>query len=291
MPASPFFNRQATTTAFRIGLGSYAFRWAVELLGLTAFDLLKASAKMGAEVIQLCDNLPVLRYSEADLADIRMMAGDLGLKLETGIKGATLESLQAGLQAARSMGSPLLRVVLDEKGHTLKTCEAEELIRSILPFLREENIALAVENHFDLKPRELKSLIEVVGDPLVGVCLDPFNSISHLVGAEETIRLLAPYTLTVHVKDVRAVRQKTGFYVRGCPLGQGSLDLKGMLGALSEAVPVQSPSSSTTRCLSLLLEAWMDRVESEEGTCTQEAGWNKSGIETLQKLFSGENYE
>lgn len=287
MQESPFYNRQATRTAFRIGLGSYAFRWAVELLGLTAFDLLKASAKMGAEVIQLCDNLPILSYSEVDLADIRIMAGDLGLMLETGIKGATLESIQAGLRAARSMGSPLLRVVLDEKGHTLKTDEAEVQIRSVLPFLEEENIALAVENHFDLKPRELKTLVEVIGHPLVGVCLDPFNSIAHLVGAEETIRLLAPYTLTVHLKDVRAVRQKTGFYVHGCPLGQGSLDLHGMLETLCGAVPEQPPKSSPTRHLSLLLEAWMDRVEGDEETCVQEADWNKSGLETLRILVSG----
>ena len=51
--------------------------------------------------------------------------------------------------------------------------------------LRAAGVSLAIENHFYLTPAELAHLVRTIDDPLVGICLDPLNSISRLAGPRE----------------------------------------------------------------------------------------------------------
>ena len=79
-------------------------------------------------------------------------------------------------------------------------------------------------------------------------------------------------------KDVLTVRLQngshiTGFQIKGCPLGEGLLDV---------------PRVMRTVCSSglsphLLVEAWMNRLESEEETLRQEESWIRRGIDYLKK--------
>ncbi len=100
-----------------------------------------------------------------------------------------------------------------------------------------------------------------------------FNSVYHLASQAETLACLAPYTKTVHVKDINIRRQNTGFYIYGCRLGEGRLDFDGLLSALR----------LTGNPPALLTESWMDRLDSETGTCEQEEAWLRDGIQFLKQ--------
>ena len=266
----------------RVGLGSYAFRWAIGTRDftpsnpLTPFGLLEKSAALGAEVVQICDNLPLDSLSNTELTDLARRATELGLILEVGIKGSRPEHLRRSLDVARRLGAHLLRVVLTDAGWEPSFNEFVAIFKSLLPDLRAVGVTIAIENHFHLLPAELARLVETIGDPLVGVCLDPLNSITKLVGVAETVATLAPFTVSVHAKDAVVTRPHTGFYISGCQLGEGLVDLPGMLAAVRAAG--RSPN--------VLVEGWMDRLDDEAATLAQEEAWVRQGVVYLRQLLN-----
>ncbi len=266
----------------RIGIGSYAFRWAIGTRDftpsdpLTPFGLLGKAAALGAEVVQICDNLPLDSLSGSELTDLAQRAAELGLILEVGIKGSRPEHLRRNLDVARRLGARLLRVVLTDAGWEPSFDEFVAIFKSLLPNLRAVGVTIAIENHFHLLPMELARLIEAINDPLVGVCLDPLNSITRLVGVAETIDVLAPFAVSVHAKDAVVTRPRTGFYISGCPLGEGLVDLPGMLDVARAAG--RSPN--------VLVECWMDRLDDEAATLAQEEAWVRQGVAYLRRLLN-----
>ena len=264
----------------KIGISSYAFRWAVGTRDftpptpLTPFSLLDKVAALGGEVVQVLDNLPLDGLPERTLADLAAHATELGLTLEVGIRGSRPEHLHRNLAVARRLGARLMRVVLTDADWEPPLDELVAIFEALLPELRAANVTVGIENHFHLAPSELASLVKAIGDPLVGVCLDPLNSITKLVGPAETVATLAPFVVSLHFKDAVITRPRTGFYISGCPLGEGLVDLPGMLAAVRAA----------GRWPNLLVECWMDRLDDEGATLAQEEAWAGQGIAYLRRL-------
>ena len=254
-----------------VGVSSYAYRWAVQSGGMDVSALLERARDAGAEVVQICDNLPLDGLPDGALADLAGRGNALGLTLELGVKGSRPEHLRRAVTVARRIGARLLRTIVAAPGWAPSFDEAVGAVRAVLPDLRAAGVTLAIENHFYLPPAELARLVETVGDPLVGVCLDPLNSITQLVGVGETVRTLAPLAVSLHVKDAVVSRRGTGFLVSGCPLGEGLVDVPGLLAAVRGAG--RSPN--------VLLEGWMDRLEDEAATLAQEEDWVRRGIAYL----------
>lgn len=264
----------------KIGIGSYAFRWAIGTKDFvppnpfTPFDLLEKAAELDAEVVQICDNLPLDSLPDSTLAGLAKHVAELNLVLEVGIKGSRPEHLRRNLAVAERLGAHLLRVVLADASWKPSFDECVTIFKSLLPELRAKDITIAIENHFYLRPAELAHLIETINDPLVGVCLDPLNSITQLVSPIETITMLAPFAVSAHIKNAVVTRPKTGFYIRGCPLDEGLVDLPGMLSTLRAAG--RSPN--------LLVEGWMDQLDDQAATLAQEEEWTRQGIAYLRRL-------
>jgi L-ribulose-5-phosphate 3-epimerase UlaE len=80
--------------------------------------------------------------------------------------------------------------------------------------------------------------------------------------------------MSVHAKDAVITRQRIGFYISGCPLGEGLVDLPGILAAVHMAG--RSPN--------ILVECWMDRLDDETITLNQEQDWVQRGIAYLHQL-------
>ena len=257
---------------FPIGISSYALRWSIQLFRLSSAELLEKAAGWNLQVVQLCDNLALEDWPEADLTRLRVQSAALGLMLEFGATGCTPVHLRACVDTASALNARILRMVIRYGSGAINLAEVEQTIRGILPELRDRGITLALENHFDLSPQELALLIETIGAPEVGVCLDVFNSVYHLASQAETLACLAPYAHTVHVKDVGIRRQNSGFYVYGCRLGQGRMNLDDLLAALK--------AYGTTPAL--LIESWMDRLDSDCATREQEENWLQESISYLR---------
>ena len=63
-------------------------------------------------------------------------------------------------------------------------------------------VPLALENHKDWTLDEMLTLLKSYSSPYLGVCLDTGNNISLLDDPMEVVQKLAPYALSVHVKDM-----------------------------------------------------------------------------------------
>jgi sugar phosphate isomerase/epimerase len=262
----------------KVGVGSYAFRWSIGTedftpsAPLTPLTLLERSAACGAQVVQICDNMPLDQLSEHDLEMIKQKARDLGLTLELGVRGSGRSYLLRNIELCGQIGAKLMRAVLDGVEPMSQTIE---MIQSLLTELRARGIKLAIENHFRFTPAELVRMIEQINDAHVGVCLDPLNSISQLIGPSEVISTLAPYTLSVHAKDAATIRKGTGFHIYGCPLGQGIIDCQKMISTLKD----------NERDPNILVECWMDRQENETKTVAQEEDWVREGVAYLRSML------
>jgi len=258
------------------GVSSFAFGWAVQRghppldeLGLIGF-----ARRHQVRVVQLGDNLPVHRMPEQRRAALRQAAAAAGIRLELGARGLTEAHLQTHLALCRELGSSLLRFVVDAPGHEPAPAEVAALLRNALPALEAAQVTLAIENHDRFPAATLRRLMEEVGDPRVGICLDTANSFGAGEGLEQVAEALAPLTVNLHVKDVtiRRFPHQMGFVIEGCPLGEGQLPIR--------------PWIERLRGLgyrgSAVLESWWPPGADDSATVTGELAAAESGIETLK---------
>ena len=141
---------------------------------------------------------------------------------------------------------------------------------------REAGARIAVENHFGFPSSDLVTLLEAVDDDGIGVCLDVGNSICAGEWPDETIRLLAPWTINLHLKDwtFRPDRHGVGFHVEGTPFGQGNTDPAAVLAALPD------------RPMSVIYEHWLPWQGSPEATIRTEQKWAAAGLQAFQTLLA-----
>ncbi len=83
----------------RLGLSSYAYRYAVSALSapprrpLAAVDLLRRAATLGLDMVQFCDNVPLDALSAQELDRVVKASHELGLAVEVGTRGLERERL------------------------------------------------------------------------------------------------------------------------------------------------------------------------------------------------------
>jgi hypothetical protein len=101
-------------------------------------------------------------------------------------------------------------------------------------------LRLALENHGDFLTRELVALVEEVGPDYLGVCLDTGNPVYICEDPALAAEILAPYTLTTHIRDSRVWAVPEGAMAQWVPIGQGSTNLLDIVAALSQHAPTAS---------------------------------------------------
>src|SRR5206468_9723652 len=100
------------------------------------------------------------------------------------------------------------------------------------PVLARHKVTLAVENHKDFRADELAGLMQGLSSERVGVCVDTGNNIALLEDPSETARVLAPWAASCHLKDMAVEETADGFLLSEVPLGEGFLDLRGIVAVL-----------------------------------------------------------
>ena len=268
----------------RLGIGTYTFPWAVGVEGrvprepLSVLDVLRRARQLGVHVVQFCDNLPLTSLSPAELAAAHAFARDHQMAVEIGTRGvADTANLLANVELARRFQSPLVRLVLDSKGHEPTPAECCALLRPLLPRFADAGVQLAIENHDRFPSPTLASLVEALGPDRVGICLDTVNSLGALEGPEVVVKTLAPYTLNLHLKDftIERVSSQMGFVVNGCAVGQGRLNVPWLLEQLRAA----------GRDVNAILELWTPLGPTLEDTVTREAAWAGESVRYLRQFI------
>ena len=267
----------------RLGLGSYAYAWAIGVPAhppvrpLTAFDLLEEAVRLRVGLVQFCDNLPLTQLTPADLDRFESRARELGIQIELGTLGLNPENLRAYLRLAQRFACPFVRVVVDAPGDEPTPAEIVARLHRIAAEFSAAGVKIAIENHDRLKSRTLAWIIEQLGPERVGVCLDTVNSFGSLEGPEVVVATLGRHTLCLHAKDftIRRVSHRMGFILEGCPAGQGQLDVPWLLQQLA----------ASPHPFNVILETWVPPDNTLEQTIIRERSWTEAGKKYLRSLI------
>ena len=263
------------------GLGSYAFRWSighrdrVPPQPMTAMAVLEAAHAAGLGVVQYADNLPLHGLPGSELDTLAAAARDRGMALEVGTVAFEAGNIRRYLAIARRLEADILRIALDAEDADTPLDDLAAGFRDLLPEVRDAGCRIAIENHFDFPSRRLVDLLDRVPDPALGVCLDVANSICAGEWPMETVGLLAPRTINLHLKDyvIRPDPYGVGFRIQGCPLGEGRTDIDAVLDALDR------------RPMSVILEHWLPWPRAFATATEQERDWIARGAARLREVL------
>lgn len=265
----------------RLGIGSFAFAWAIGVPGypvscpMTASDLVARAEALGVGVVQIGDNLPLAALAPADLQRLQEQAAKASVALEVGTRGIGGDNLMRYLAIAKRLGSPILRVVIDAGDHHPGVDEVIATVQPLLPAFDAAGVTLAIENHDRFPTHVLVQLLETLDSPWVGICLDTVNNFGALEGPEVVIRDLGPYCVNLHVKDfvVRRADHQMGFVVEGAPSGSGMLDVPCLLRELA-AMGARGNA---------IIELWTPPQRSVEATVALEAEWAAQSVAAMRR--------
>ncbi len=115
--------------------------------------------------------------------------------------------------------------------------QSRQILRRIDPIARKHRLKIAIENHKDHTSDELAELMQEFSSEWLGVLVDTGNNLALLEDPAQTIATLAPFAMSVHLKDMALQPAEDGFLLSEVPLGTGMLDLAGIIGTLRTANP------------------------------------------------------
>lgn len=256
-----------------IGLGTYAFFWQHSTRAPQPLDLpamIRRTHELGGEVFQICDYLPILDFADAELRDLKTVADRLGVVLELGTKGIQTAHLAKFLHMAQALGVKTVRSMVNTPDHRPSLSEAERLLAQALPAYEAAGVKIGLETYEQLSSSDLVSLVETVGSPSLGICLDPANCVAALEHPRDVIDRCAPYVVNLHVKDFAFTRRGgwVGFTLEGVELGKGLLDYDYMMAKVAPEA----------RGINRIVEHWLTWQDSFEETCRLENQWNASNL-------------
>jgi sugar phosphate isomerase/epimerase len=253
----------ATAALAPLPAGKAAVKLGVDLFSLrsqgwTPFQLLDYCAQRKVRVVHFSEIRFLGGLEASHLKQVREHADRLGLEIEVGMRsicptskmfdasqGAAEEQLARMIQAARTLGSGLVRAVLgsmaDRTGPPGIEGHIENMVR-VLKAVRsrvvDAGLKIALENHAgDMQARELRTLIEEAGHDFVGACLDSGNPVWTLEDPHLTLEVLAPYAVTSHVRDSAVWRTPDGAAVAWVRMGEGNVGIADWIGKFAERCP------------------------------------------------------
>ena len=246
---------------------------------MTPFDVLDAAERLGLDLVQYADNMPLDGLSAAELERLAASARDKGITLEVGTQCFNAEQVSQYLGICRVIGSKIMRVALDAEDSLVPVAELAEQLRPLVADAKLAGIRIAIENHFNYPSPRMVELLDTVNDPALGVCLDVANSICAGEWPEETITMLAPYTINLHLKDyvIDPDPYGVGFRIRGVPLGEGRADIPWILDQLADC----------DSDMSVIVEHWLPLAASLEETVAQEQPWLERTVTAGRKFIEG----
>lgn len=186
--------------------------------------------------------------------------------VEFGMGGWDVPRLAERVRLTARFGGRAVRTFCGDSGTSRE--EARRLIDVAAPALRHAagaaeayGVDLAVENHGDFTSGELVELIERVGHPRLGACLDTGNSLFVREDPLECARRLAPHVKSMHLKDWRVAYEPDGSmrWTEAVP-GEGQVPVLEIL----RVVLARQPS------LNIVLETPVRPSASEEETVERE---------------------
>jgi sugar phosphate isomerase/epimerase len=237
-PATKSNDHEAPTKPGRLGvvIHSYGFRRSHRP---SRFDdplvFLDYCRRLGAAGVQT--SLGV--RDETYVGRVREIVKESGAYLEGIVRlprdEADVPRFNDELRTAKDCGAMVLRTVM-LNGRRYEQFDSADAFRrhmerswqSLLlakPVVERHGVRLALENHKDWRVPDLLDILKRIDSANIGVCLDTGNSIALLEEPHEVVEAYAPYTFTLHFKDMAVAESNDGFLLSEVPLGSGFVDL------------------------------------------------------------------
>lgn len=260
-----------------IGLSTYAFFWQHSDLVDQPLDLhgmLRRTRDLGVDLFQICDYAPIEAFGSGDLATLHGQAVALGVELELGTKGVAPDHLLAFLDRAVALDAKIVRSMLYSPTSRPTLDEAEHQLREVVDAYDAAGVTIALETYEQVSSSDLVTLVESIGHPRIGICLDPANTVAALENPRDVIDRTAPYVKNIHVKDFAFTRRGgwVGFTLEGAELGTGLLDYDYL-------IDVVRPDE---RGINQIIEHWLPLHDSIEETIRLENTWNTNNLHYLR---------
>ena len=240
--AAPAF---ADTKKLGIRLGFDNF--AVRAMGWKAAQLLDHAAELKCDALFISDIESYESLEDAALREVRKKAADLGIALYAGgwsicptsvrfrkTWGTAEEHLRLGIRVAKTLGSPVYRVVLGadqdrmtEGGIRARMADTVKVLKACRSAALDAGVKIAVENHAgDMHSWELRDMVEEAGKDFVGVNIDSGNAAWTLEDPQDVLEVLGPYTICSSLRDDMIWETPDGASVAWTAAGEGLMDWK-----------------------------------------------------------------
>ncbi|MDB6124900.1 MAG: Xylose isomerase-like barrel, partial [Pedosphaera sp.] len=159
--------------------------------------------------------------------------------------GTAEEHLALGIRMAKTLGSPVIRVILGKGDDRLTEGGIEARIRDTMKVCKamrsqavDAGVKIAVENHAgDMQAWELAGLVEEAGRDYVGVCLDSGNACWTMEDPLASLEILGPYAATTSLRDSMVWECADGAKVQWTAMGEGIVDFKTYFKRFAELCP------------------------------------------------------
>lgn len=213
---------------------------------LPPFDIIEYAHEMNLGVVEA--RLPSL--DAESIKAFRQKLESYNLRV---ILGAPLPQDQAGVEAfdsavkaCKEAGAINLRAAMTQRRYeefdtfekfkaNFERCQQQVALAE--PVLRKHKMALALENHKGWRAVEHAAWLKRLGSEWVGVHFDFGNNIALCEDPMDTLRVLYPHIISGHIKDMAVEMYDEGFLLAEVPLGDGFLNLNGILDTLQKKKP------------------------------------------------------
>ena len=142
--------------------------------------------------------------------------------------------MRLGLRVAKTLGSPVFRVVLGnsedrktEGGIQARIADTVAVLKACRRDAQAAGVKIAIENHSgDMHSWELAQLIEAAGTDFVGANIDSGNAAWTLEDPMDVLETLGPYTICSSLRDDMVWETPEGAVVQWTAAGDGLIDWK-----------------------------------------------------------------
>ena len=220
-------------------------------LQLAPMEVLEWAERNGAEGVQFSGLDPVVakKVDEAYLKDLSVYASDKDLYLEWGgaqhipfdlktwqkkdvvaiNKKVAEQASIIGTSIVRSCSGGLMR--WDPQSPMTETLldEMAKSLRAQRQMLKDNNVILAIETHFEFTTHELLRLFDrcnAMPGEYLGICLDTMNLLTMLEDPVIATQRILPWVVCTHIKDGAVILNSQGFTTFPVETGKGVIDLQ-----------------------------------------------------------------
>jgi sugar phosphate isomerase/epimerase len=227
-------------------------------MGLKAPQLLDYAASLKLDTLFISDLEAFDSFDEGYLLGLRMQAESLNIQIYLGgwsicptsrsfrnTWGTADELLRLGIRVAKTLGSPVFRVVLGayedretDGGIQARIADTVSVLKSCRQDALDAGVMVAVENHAgDMHSWELVDLIEAAGSDFVGATIDSGNAAWTLEDPMDVLENLGKYVLCSGIRDEMIWDMPDGATVQWTAVGEGVIDWKAYTARWAQLCP------------------------------------------------------